>query len=371
MRGCGRQESGGDAILYGRPVPVVPVCGKLHIELDAPDAVELLVDAARELDPAKVSRGVGREAGIARDIGDHLMFLSIVHPEWFEPFRDEAVVELYDRLSIGLDTASVLLEGTSDAAAAVVLRRLENDPTSWRDLETVAGIGSNVALDGLASHARQHPSSEQWLNRLGIHVGSTGPAVRRFEPQRSSLHRLTPGGTNGGFVGLEVKEVADESGPVTWHYLSVRPELVSGLPERPHPLLHVVAPRTYWFALSTDVAGDGRYINSHVEIDEELFDHGLLEIESDAPTMFEIEVRPYDQDLVVCNGHILKTPGVLGTAGGAPIGLYPNPVCEQCETLMFHAATIESLVREYGDGFRSVFYCPECVRASVTGTNWN
>ena len=41
--------------------------------------------------------------------------------------------------------------------------------------------------------------------------------------------------------------------------------------------------------------------------------------------MAQARLKPYDGDLIYCNGHILATPGVVGTVGGPPIGLYPNP----------------------------------------------
>jgi hypothetical protein len=63
--------------------------------------------------------------------------------------------------------------------------------------------------------------------------------------------------------------------------------------------------------------------------------------------------------------------GVVGDAGGPPIGIYPNPECPSCGVLMLHVASVRHHIREYGDGFRSAFICETCARAAVTGTNWN
>lgn len=352
-------------------MPVEPNNGKFFVDLDGPEAVELLVETARALDPAKIAQGVPSHLRVAQDIADHLMFLSIVNREWFSPFRDEAVAKLHDRLILEIETAAVLLEGTTSAATDTVLERLSEDPTSWTDLTLVAGIGSETALSGLAEHTRQHPDAMEWVNRLGIHVGETGPAIRRFTPHRYSLHRLTSKGANGGFVGLPVDQVSHQPSAITRHYLSFDPGLVSGLPDWPHDLLHIVSPRTYWFTLTARVAPDGRYVDPIVDNQGESYDTHMLEIEADAPIGFEIEVRPYDRDLIVRNLHIQMTPRVLGTAGGPPIGLYPNPVCDHCSVLMFHGATTDTSVQDYGDGFRSVFYCSDCARVAVTGTNWN
>jgi len=129
--------------------------------------------------------------------------------------------------------------------------------------------------------------------------------------------------------------------------------------------------RTYWFSLHASVDGDGRYRGVSIDDEGEPFDVGMAEAELDPPSQAGVEVHPYDKTLTYRNGHVSLTPGVCGTAGGPPIGIYPNPVCPDCEMLMFHGASIESSVREYGEGFRSVFFCEHCVRTAVTGTNWN
>jgi hypothetical protein len=83
------------------------------------------------------------------------------------------------------------------------------------------------------------------------------------------------------------------------------------------------------------------------------------------------ELRPYDADLVYCNGHIQLTPGVVGTAGGPSIEIYANPSCPSCGRLMFHVASVENHIREYGDGWHSIFICEDCRMVSCNATGWN
>jgi len=100
-------------------------------------------------------------------------------------------------------------------------------------------------------------------------------------------------------------------------------------------------------------------------------DAKLLGLEVHGGEIAQAELRLYDDELVYSNGHILMTPGVVGTTGGPPLGLYPNPCCPSCGRLMLHVATVEHLVREYGDGFRSLYLCEDCHTAACNATGWN
>ena len=175
-----------------------------------------------------------------------------------------------------------------------------------------------------------------------------------------------------GLVGTSLTDIADDPEHViTWHYLSLRPEAIAGVPAWPSDQVHIVSPRTYWYTLHCAVLADGRYVEPVVDDDGEPFDVGLREIEQDPPPATTASLHPYDEQLIYRNGHVHLTPAVVGDAGGPPVGIYPNPVCPSCAVLMFHIATAVSDIREYGDGFRSVFICEQCTRAAVTGTNWN
>jgi len=65
------------------------------------------------------------------------------------------------------------------------------------------------------------------------------------------------------------------------------------------------------------------------------------------------------------------TPSVMGDVGGPPIGLYPNPHCLSCQKLMFHLSTVVSDVREYGEGFRSLYLCETCGLVASHASPWN
>jgi hypothetical protein len=89
-----------------------------------------------------------------------------------------------------------------------------------------------------------------------------------------------------------------------------------------------------------------------------------------------VELRPYDSHLVFDNSYGLLTPDVadaafVGHAGGPPIGIYPNPSCPRCARLMFHVVSVEHHIRDYGDGWRSLFICEDCHLVTCNATNWN
>ncbi|SDS64147.1 hypothetical protein [Actinoplanes derwentensis] len=139
---------------------------------------------------------------------------------------------------------------------------------------------------------------------------------------------------------------------------------IPGLPAWPSSHVHLVAPgSTGPWTLFATAGPDGRYRD--VTADSSSF--------TDDPSfgLGRVVLRPYGPDLVFSNGHIHSTPGVVGVAGGPPIGLYPNPACPSCKRLMFHVATVTSLVREHGDGFRSLYLCEDCETAAVTATSYN
>ena len=82
-------------------------------------------------------------------------------------------------------------------------------------------------------------------------------------------------------------------------------------------------------------------------------------------------LRPYDDTLVYSNSHIHSTPNVFGTVGGPPIGVYSNPSCRSCGRLMFHVATMTNHIRDYCDGFCSLYICEDCHVTACTAPHWN
>jgi hypothetical protein len=164
---------------------------------------------------------------------------------------------------------------------------------------------------------------------------------------------------------------------VTWHYCSVSLATIAGLPHLDVTRLHLVSPPLFdeW-TLYCDLVPGGRYehpiLSPSTEADsEEMQELRRTAIEQQEAGRGQLVLLPFDDRLVYRNGHVLLTPGVKGTVGGPPIGNYPNPCCPSCEKLMFHVATLTNGVREYGDGFRSLFVCEDCERVACHATGWN
>jgi hypothetical protein len=229
---------------------------------------------------------------------------------------------------------------------------------------------------------------------VGVWVPPTGPAEYRFSPQRQ-LVRVEPV-TAGELVmvdhpiGLPLDEVLADphASPVTWHYLSIRLDAVPGLPPWPAPRAHLVGPRAIWdWTLTSRIDTRGRYRDEVVEFEEAEepdVEEGLAEQEAEGGPVAQARLLPYDDNLVYSRGLVEFSPDAagpagaepedrypVGTAGGPPRGVYPNPHCPTCGRLMFHVITVEHHIRDYGDGWRSLFLCEDCHVASVNATGWN
>ncbi|WP_344140609.1 hypothetical protein [Luedemannella flava] len=116
---------------------------------------------------------------------------------------------------------------------------------------------------------------------------------------------------------------------------------------------------------------DGRWSDETVAHDEAPDGESDAVDNDDTRGLGLVILRPYDDSLTYSNGHVLSTPGVVGTAGGPAIGLYPNPHCRSCDRLMFHVVTVENYIREYGHGWRTLYICEDCHVTTCTATNWN
>jgi hypothetical protein len=210
------------------------------------------------------------------------------------------------------------------------------------------------------------------------------PAIPRFTPGRLAAQFQPFDGALDTLinrphpVGLPVAMVmADPSQQlVTWHYCSFSLNAIDGLPRLGVARLHLVSPPLFdeW-TLYCDLAPDGRYVHptlsSSTEADgEDMRDMQRAAIERHGG-QGQLTLLPFDDRLVYCNGHVELTPGVVGNVGGPPIGVYPSPSCSSCGKLMFHIATLRDGVRQYGDGFRSLFVCEDCERIACHATGWN
>jgi hypothetical protein len=355
-------------------MPVRPVTNTVHLPIAEPEDVAVLVDALRR---------AGGNQNAVRDLGDHFSYLAGVHPEWFLPFQETVITELLDTLDVTFDDLCVLLRGAPDRCVDHLAGRLGRAPDDFFAMEALAAIGSPAALDAVARHARDTGQQDEY-NLSGLWIPPSGPAQYRFSLDRRAVFHRSFTGEPAALrqvrhpIGLPVEEVAADPAdtPIAWHYLSLRLAEIPGLPPWPADRLHLVGPRHWWsWTLVAGIDERGRYRSASVSVDdggeEEEPDAGLLELERRGGGLAQAELRPYDDELVYCNGHILLTEDVVGTAGGPPIGLYPNPSCPSCGRLMFHVATVEHLVREYGDGFRSLFLCEDCHVAACNATGWN
>jgi hypothetical protein len=221
---------------------------------------------------------------------------------------------------------------------------------------------------------------------MGFWIASeSGPAVPRFTLERRAA-QLQPFDdpletlvTLPHPVGLPLTAVMRDPDQqvVTWHYCSFEVGSIAGLPSVSATRLHLVSPPLFdvWTVHGAFDA-DGRYIQPTLSPDTKVDQEEMEDLRQMARSRQDVGrgqlvLLPFDDELIYCNGHVELTPGVRGTVGGPPIGLYPNPFCPSCGTLMFHIATMRGGVREYGDGFRSLFVCEDCGRAASHATGWN
>jgi len=341
----------------------LPVEGPHHVEA----LLERLV--AAEHDPQ-----------LRRGLADHLSFVAAVHPDWFRPYQELAVTELPVLFDVTYGDLTTLLAEAPDQCVEILAGRLR---THWnlQDSWMLAAIGTPAALAAVADDVRAGADRRQYEDS-GIWVPPTGPAQRRFVTQQwavwvEPVEQGVDLTTADHPVGLAVADVVADPGnsPVTWHYLSITLGSVPGLPDWPARQVHLVGPRATWFwTLTSRIDTLGRYTDTVVELDDEsdpVTEDSLCEQEEHGGGLAQARLKPSDADLVYCNGHVLLTPGVMGTVGGPPIGLYPNPHCPDCGRLMFHIGTVRNQIREYGDGFRSLFLCEDCHVVTSNATGWN
>ena len=366
-------------------MPLSPVTRRFHHPLREPEDVRRLFEAGRE--HLAAARASARDC-IRRDFADHLFYLGAIHPEWFHPLRDEVIgwpEEVASLLEgVGFHEWTYLLDGASDASVNHLDAKLRGNPGDWRNLEMLAAIVTPAAFASLARLARS-AGRERDLEKLGFWIGpAPAPALPRFARSRRAIRVMPFSGSRIELserphpIGLPLAELLAEPGEtrITWHYLSLTLDELSGMPDLPCRRLHLVSPRfTCEWTLQAVLAPDGRLRIESVEgpDDDELEDclEEEEEADPDPDTWREAVLREFDDRLTYCNGHVMSTEGVVGVSGGPPVGLYPNPSCTACGRLMFHVATVESQVREYGDGFRSLYACETCARIACTGTNWN
>jgi hypothetical protein len=353
-------------------MPVEPIYNDMQpLPVQTPEDVARLVDL---LVPA------ADDDKLSRVLGDHFSLLAATHPEWFTPYRELVLTERLEPFSGNFGDFCILFGGAPDDCVDHLLGQLR-DGWSISPGWALASIGTEASMTALADWVRAGGDRSE-VEERGVWVPPTGPAQYRFAMERKAvfLRRLDGPAdlaTVDNPVGLPLADVLrdPEHSPVTWHYVSLRVDQLPGMATWPVERVHLVGPRANWdWQLTAAFDEHGRY---HGEIahldsppdpeDEQYF----IGDEQYGGNHGAVELRPYDADLVYCNGHIQLTPDVVGTAGGPPIGIYANPHCPSCTRLMFHVASVEHHVRDYGDGWRSLYVCEDCRLVTCNATGWN
>jgi hypothetical protein len=288
------------------------------------------------------------------------------------------ITERLEGFDVAFDDLCMLLDGAPDTCVEYLQRRLRNS-WSFKEAWALAAIGTEAALTAIADLVREGADPREFED-CGIWTPSQGPAERRFSPHRRVVQRR-PGGPAGNPavvehpVGLPLDEFVrhPEMTTVVWHYLSLRLAGVPGMPAWPAERVHLAGPKgSVGWVLTAAVDRDGRWYDERVTYDQPIESEDEDVVDNDDPgSIAAVVLRPYDDDLVYINGHVLSTPNVFGVAGGPAIGLYPNPHCRSCDRLMFHVTTVQNYVREYGHGWRSLYLCEDCRLTTCTATNWN
>jgi hypothetical protein len=238
--------------------------------------------------------------------------------------------------------------------------------------QMLAGVCTPAALDALAEYARERDSIATFEDTGFWIPDGHGPAIPRFMIPRRAARALRLDDEDPAKyphpIGLAVSDVMADSTQdvVTWHYCSLDLADLTDLPAFPASRIHLVSPPHFdeWTVFCTPQS-DGRYTRATLRMDGSddpdmermLREQAITEQRSGKGRLLLV---PYDDRLIYCNCHVYLTPDVVGDVGGPPIGLYPNPRCPSCSRLMYHASTMTSDVREYGQGFRSLYLCEDC-----------
>jgi hypothetical protein len=356
--------------------------------VDSAQDVQTLLELGLSLSP--VSLGRARYEKTVRDLADYLYYVGAVYPDYFRPLQFEVVTASDTQLAnfqLTIPAWLYLLDGAPDVCVDHLTRRLaitDVSPTLRFTLEyMLAGICTPAALAALADYARRTNSAATFED-MGFWIPpANDPAVVRFTPHRLAARaQRIENMDQSAFrhpIGLPLTEVmADATQEViTWHYCSLDLADITGLPAFDAPRIHLVSPPLDcdWTVYCTP-SDDGRYTRAFLDTEASDNNGGASEMREQAVTEQDSDrgrllLLPYDDQLIYCNSHAHLTPGVVGDVGGPPIGLYPNPHCPACEKLMFHVSTMTQDVREYGDGFRSLYICETCRLVASHATSWN
>lgn len=313
------------------------------------------------------------------DIEDHFYYIGAICPQNFRSLQHE-VVNLAGKyltfFNFSFSTWLYLLQAAPDSCVEQLFKRLvrTNQDCPAFILETMlAAIGTPAALAVMAEYA-EHVHEPDLFKDYGFWLPGKGKSAEPrftchrsaiyFQPVRVDLHphelaqRTHP-------AGLPIPFFAEGSAQdaIVWHYLTLDLAQIAGIPPTAFSQVHLVSPLLYgaWMLFCT-ISPQNLY--TKVRLEDEMGRVKMHLQEQTIDRRGEVFLLPYDDQLLYCNGHTQLTKGVHGDVGGPPLGLGENPSCPICKKLMFHVCTVASTLREYGDGFRSLFLCEECMQVA-------
>jgi hypothetical protein len=338
------------------------------------DDISLVFDALRRIP----ERGFFTKERAQRDVAEEVGYQLLVHPDWIRPHVRELVSEGV-AAAMGFEWQCLLMDDVPADHLAELIARMKSDDSSRLATDLLLASRQPEALFAVAERAARDPQAARESRDLGFDANPAGTLVPRFTIDRMALRLLPETTVRGSLhaVGLPLVEVvAPGEGGIAFHYLSVTPSAMAGLPPW-QGRAHIVAPR-HWpdWTLHGEPDDQGRLrvvaldLGTDRSLDEELIDKLDAAAEADQVSA-AVELAAFDDALTYANQHPLLTPNVIGVVGGPPMGLAPAPSCASCGRVMFHIGWTDTHSREYGDGFRSLFICEDCRTSATLATLWN
>lgn len=371
-------------------MPLQPNGGKLLMPVETEADICALFEKALAL--SRTSGFLTRNRYRA-DIQDHFYYVGAICPQHFRPLQHEVVNLPGEQLTFfnfSFPTWLYLLQDAPGSCVEQLIQRLfraDQGCSPYIFEAMLAAIGTPAALAAMAEYA-ERTHQQNVFRDLGFWLPGNGKSAEprftrhrsavRFQPVDATLplHELVK---RPHPVGLPVSFIAEEpaQGVIAWHYLTLDLARIDGLPPTAFSRIHLVSPPSHgaWMLFCT-ISRQNLYAQAHLRVSEDE-DPEMIEklqeqaIDDQNDGRGELLLLPYDDRLVYRNGHTQLTKGVHGDVGGPPLGLDENPCCPICEKLMFHVCTVAATLREYGDGFRSLFFCEGCMQIASQAMGWN
>jgi hypothetical protein len=375
---------------WRRGMPLQPKGGKFLLPVETEADVCTLFEKA--LSHSQTSGFFTKERYRA-DIEDHFYYIGAICPQYFRPLQTEAVNLPGEQLAFfnfSFPTWLYLLHDAPDSCVEQIIQRLsraDQDCPPYLLEAMLAAIETPASFSAMAEYANR-TQKQNVFRGLGFWLpGGRKSAEPRFTRNRRAVRfqavndTLSPDelAKRPHPVGLPISFVAQErvQNLIAWHYLTLDLTQIDGLPPTAFSRVHLVSPLhenrwTLFCALSPQNLYTHATLHMSEDEEPEMTERLQKQALNDQNVgRGELILLPYDDRLVYSNGHTQLTEGVHGDVGGPPLGLDENPCCPICEKLMFHLCTVASTLREYGDGFRSVFFCEECMQVASQAMGWN